>query len=78
MGLMLLMLVATGVRMGFGWPWFLGVAIAGVLFARQLRRVRGGDRTACFEAFLDNNRVGLVLFLGLLLHYVFAGAYTAI
>ena len=31
--------------------------------------MQGRDRDACFAAFLGNNRVGLILFLGLLMWY---------
>ena len=51
------------------WPWWLAVAITAVLFMLQQRKIAGRDRQACFQAFLDNNRVGLTLALGLLLSY---------
>ena len=51
------------------WPWWLAVAITAVLFMLQQRKIAGRDRQACFRAFLDNNRVGLTLALGLLLSY---------
>jgi len=51
------------------WPWWLAVAITAVLFVLQQRKIAGRDRQACFQAFLDNNRVGLTLMLGLLLSY---------
>ena len=70
-------LTAIGLWQGLGWGWYAGVAAAALLFARQIVQVRGRDRDACFRAFLDNNRVGLAIFLGLLLHYALAGAFTA-
>lgn len=73
---MIAALVAIGLWQGLGWAWYAGVAVAAVLFARQIAQVRGRDRDACFRAFLDNNRVGLAIFLGLLLHYVLAGAFA--
>ena len=33
---------------------------------QQYFQIRGRDRDACFKAFLDNNRVGLVVTLGIL------------
>ena len=61
--------------MALGWPWHAAVLATAVLFFRQWSSVRGRDRDACFSAFLNNNRVGLILFLGLLMHYFLAGAY---
>ena len=78
MVVMLAMLIALGYWQALGWPWYLGVFVAGILFARQLRSVRGRDRDACFRAFLDNNRVGIALFAGLLVHYALAGAYGVV
>ena len=74
---MIAALTAIGLWQGLGWAWYAGVAAAALLFARQVAQVRGRDRDACFRAFLDNNRVGLAIFLGLLLHYALAGAFAA-
>ncbi len=62
---MIALCVALGVVQGWHWPWFLSVAAAAVLFARQLWTTRRRDRQACFRAFLNNNWVGFVLFLGI-------------
>lgn len=70
--LMIVMLVLLGLSLGFTWPWFLGVAVAAVLFVRQQWLVRGRDAEACFRAFLNHNWVGLFLFAGLLGHYLWA------
>ena len=75
MAVMTVMLLIAGVWMELGWPWYAGIAVAAVLWVRQIASVRSRNRDACFRAFLNNNRVGLVLFLGLLFHYVLAGAY---
>jgi 4-hydroxybenzoate polyprenyltransferase len=67
--LMVALLVWLGVQLQFTWPWFAGVAVAAVLFARQQYQVRHRDRDACFKAFLNNNRVGAAIWVGLLIHY---------
>ena len=67
--LMVALLVWLGVQLQFTWPWFAGVAVAAVLFARQQYQVRHRDRDACFKAFLNNNRVGAAMWVGLLIHY---------
>ena len=73
MVVMTAMLVSAGFWLDLGWPWFAGILAAAVLWARQLWSVRDRDRKACFQAFLNNNWVGVSLFLGLLGHYLLAG-----
>jgi 4-hydroxybenzoate polyprenyltransferase len=54
-----------GWRLGLGAPYWLGLALAALFVAHQLWQVRHRDRAACFAAFLGNNRVGALVFLGL-------------
>ena len=68
--LMIALLVLLGLKLQFSWPWFTGVAIAAVLFARQQYLVRNRDRDACFNAFLNNNWVGVAIWTGLLATYL--------
>ncbi len=68
--LMIALLVLLGLKLQFSWPWFAGVAIAGMLFARQQYLVRDRDRDACFNAFLNNNWVGVAIWTGLLATYL--------
>ena len=75
MVVMIAMLAALGLQYQLAWGWFVSVGVAAVLFARQVIRVRGRDRDACFRAFLNNNWVGCVLFLGLVLQFWQSGAY---
>ncbi len=70
--LMIALLVWLGVLIHLEWPWFAGVIIAAILFARQQYRVRKRDRAQCFAAFLDNNWVGMVIWLGLVITYTLA------
>jgi 4-hydroxybenzoate polyprenyltransferase len=67
--LMIALLVWLGFLLQFSWPWFAGVAIAAVLFARQQYLVRGRNRDECFKAFLNNNWVGVAIWTGLLITY---------
>jgi 4-hydroxybenzoate polyprenyltransferase len=73
--LMILMLIALGLWLGLSWPWFVAILISAVLFARQLVMVRERDRDACFHAFLNNNWVGITVFVGLLGHFAISGVY---
>lgn len=71
-GLQLAMLVLgvfVGWRYGWSWPWFLALALCVLLFAQQQWIARRRDRQGCFRAFMLNNWIGLVLFLGLLLNF---------
>lgn len=65
----LLLLCIVGLLAGLHWPWFFSIAIAGVLFIYQQWLTKDRDRWLSFAAFLNNQWVGLALFLGLLLDY---------
>jgi 4-hydroxybenzoate polyprenyltransferase len=69
--LMLALLLHLGFKLQFSWPWFMGVAIAAGLFVWQQLQVRNHDRDACFNAFLNNNWVGLAIWTGLLGAYAY-------
>ena len=73
MCLMCIMLALLGWELELSWPWYAGLGLATLLFFRQVISVRTRDRDACFRAFLNNNWVGLVIFLGLLGHYALVG-----
>jgi 4-hydroxybenzoate polyprenyltransferase len=75
MALMIVLLSSLGIFLELSWPWFLAVFIALALFSRQLFNSRNRDRDACFKAFLNNNWVGFVIFLGLAGHFWVTGAY---
>ena len=51
--------------------WYLtSLFIAAGLLVWQQWLIRDRDRAACFRAFLNNNTVGAIVFIGLLLHYL--------
>lgn len=73
-GLQLLMLVALlliGFRAELGTWYYLSVAAAGILMAWHLWLARDRQPAGCFSAFLKNHHIGLVVFLGIVLHYTF-------
>ena len=74
---MIVLLVFLGGQQQLAWPWYLGVAVSGLLFIGQLWAIRGRERDACFRAFLNNNWVGFAIFLGLFGHFLLSGAYFA-
>ena len=59
-----------GIRHQLSWPYWLALAIAMLFIGQQYLDIRHRDRQKCFKAFLDNNRVGGVLFAGIALHYL--------
>ena len=59
----------AGQVFGLGLPYWLSLLGVAGLFAYHQHLIRERDRDACFQAFLHNNRVGLLLFLGVALSY---------
>ncbi|MCG7933970.1 MAG: UbiA family prenyltransferase, partial [Candidatus Thiodiazotropha taylori] len=70
-GVMIGLLVLIGLMSDRGLIYFLGIAVATMLFLYQQWLTRNRDPKACFQAFLNNNRFGLVVFVGLVLDYAF-------
>ncbi|RLW66370.1 MAG: 4-hydroxybenzoate polyprenyltransferase [gamma proteobacterium symbiont of Stewartia floridana] len=68
-GVMIGLLVLIGLMSDRGLIYFLGIAAAAMLFLYQQWLTRNRDPKACFQAFLNNNRFGLVVFVGLVLDY---------
>lgn len=67
--LVVLTLSMIGDQLGLGQYYFLGVVGAAVLFVYQQHLIRLRDREDCFKAFLNNNWVGAVVFLGIFMDY---------
>lgn len=65
----ILAMLLIGSQLELGWVYYVCVALAAVLFVYQQRLTVGRDPAACIQAFLNNNWVGAVLFLGFVLHY---------
>lgn len=62
-------LLMTGKNFGRGWWYYGGVVVAALLFLWQQRITSTRERDDCFRAFLNNNWVGVVVFVGLVLDY---------
>ena len=69
--MMLFALVLAGRNMHFGRWYYAGVTGAGLLFLFQQWLIRNREPAGCLRAFLNNNYVGMVLFIGVLLNYVY-------
>jgi len=66
-------LALVGLMAALGRWYWAGLAVAAALAIRQQVLIRARDPDQCFRAFLNNNLFGLVVFAGILLHYLFAG-----
>ena len=70
--LMLVTLLFIGLRAELGRWYFAAVAVSGVLMAYHQWLARDRQPAGCFAAFLHNHNIGLVIFIGIVLHYVFS------
>lgn len=64
----LAILAAVGVLMQLNALFYLALLVAAVLFVYQQKLIAERERDACFKAFLNNNYVGLAIFIGVLLN----------
>jgi 4-hydroxybenzoate polyprenyltransferase len=71
-GMMLYALVLVGRDMHFGAWYQAGIWAAAALFAWQQWLIRKREPAGCLRAFLNNQYVGLAIFIGILLQYVYA------
>ena len=73
-GLQCLMVVALaliGYRAELGFWYYLSVVVAASLMAWHLWLARDRKPEGCFQAFLKNHYIGMVVFIGIVLHYTF-------
>lgn len=70
--MMLFALVLAGRDMAFGGWYFAGIVVAALLFLYQQWLIRAREPASCLRAFLNNNYVGMAIFIGILLQYVYA------
>ncbi|WP_226644386.1 4-hydroxybenzoate octaprenyltransferase [Microbulbifer variabilis] len=69
--LVLLALLLMGQRFALGAIYYVAMAVVAALFSYQQWLIRDRDRNACFKAFLHNNWVGMAIFAGIFLHFLF-------
>jgi 4-hydroxybenzoate polyprenyltransferase len=70
--LLILNLILIGHRAELSGFYYLGVTAASVFAAYQQFLIKDRKRELCFQAFLNNNWLGLMLFTGVFLDYQFA------
>lgn len=61
------MLVQVGILFALNIFYYLALVATGLLFIYQQWLIKNRDRESCFAAFLNNNWVGLIIFLGIYL-----------
>jgi len=70
-GLMIVALVLIGYRAELGFWYYLSVVLAAGMMAWHLWLARERKPEGCFQAFLKNHYIGMVVFIGIVLHYTF-------
>ncbi len=66
-------MLLLGHQLELGRDYYLSLAIAAGLALYQQYLIRGREPDGCFKAFLNNNWLGAVIFVGLIMHYASAG-----
>jgi 4-hydroxybenzoate polyprenyltransferase len=69
--LMLVSLLFVGQMAELGFWYYASVGLASLLMAYHQWLARGRTRDGCFKAFLNNHYIGMIIFIGIVLHYTF-------
>lgn len=67
--MMFLGLILLGIQVELKYPYYVGLGLAGFMALYQQMLIRHRDPKACFEAFLNNNLLGGLIFCGLFISY---------
>ena len=70
-GIMLALLVYVGKLLDFGKLYFIGLTAVLMLVLWQYQLIKKRVKADCFNAFLSNHWVGLILFVGIAAQYFF-------
>ncbi len=68
--LFIAMLIIAGLMFKLHFIYYLSLLVVGILFGFQQWLIRSVDKMNFYRAFLNNNLVGLVIFLGISLSYL--------
>jgi 4-hydroxybenzoate polyprenyltransferase len=63
------LMVVLGVQIGASWPYWLVLPLVVYWQWQQYQVIKTRERWACFRTFLENNRIGLAWFAGIVGHY---------
>lgn len=61
------LLVACGITMGSGWAYYAGLAGAAIIAIYHQWLIKDRARDPCFRAFMHNNVLGGVIFIGIVI-----------
>lgn len=68
--LVIALMAIVGVLNELNGAFYWSLLLAAALFIHQQKLISGRGRTECFRAFMNNNYVGLVLFIGIALNFL--------
>jgi len=68
--LTLLILAVCGIWLAMGYAYYIGLIAAVAMAIYHYYLIRAREKTNCFKAFLHNNWLGFVVFVGLGAHYL--------
>ena len=69
-GVMLALLAYVGSLIGLGMPYFIGLIVALGIAIYHFSLIRNRQPANCFKAFLHNNWLGAVVFMGIAANYL--------
>lgn len=69
--MMIFALYLAGQNMHFGEWYYAGLVAAALMFLYQQWLIRNREPAGCLRAFVNNQYVGMVIFIGILLQYVY-------
>jgi len=69
--LLVFALILIGYRAELGFWYYLSVAVSAGMMTWHLWLARDRQPAGCFKAFLKNHYIGMVIFIGIVLHYTF-------
>ncbi len=68
---MLAALIFIGNMAELGFPYYASVLVAAILMGWHQWVARDRQPAACFKVFLHNHFIGMIVFIGIVLHYTF-------
>lgn len=68
--LFIAIMIVIGQLQAMGMAYYAGLLVAAGLMGYQYTLIRNRDRALCFKAFLHNNYVGMVVFIGIALDFL--------
>jgi len=64
------LLFTVGDMLAFGWPYQLSLVMTAGMFAYQQMLIVNRERNYCFQAFLHNHWIGMIIFIGIFVEYL--------